>query len=114
MASNNFLGACPPIFTGKNYHIWVINMKAYLKALSLWETIESEDDPPPLRPNPTIAQMKIYEDVKPRKPKALTCLHSALSDMIFTRIMACETSTEEWVKLKVEFEGCDREETVKL
>lgn len=81
MASNNFLGANLSIFTGKKYHICVINMKAYLKALSLWKTVENEDDSPPLKPSPTIAQMKIYEDVKPRKPKALTSLHSALSDI---------------------------------
>ncbi|XP_015168340.1 uncharacterized protein [Solanum tuberosum] len=114
MASNSFLGAGPPMFTGENYHIWVIKMKAYLKALSLWETIESEDDPLPLGPNPTVAQMKIYEDAKSRKPKALTCLHSALSDVIFTRIMACETPKEVWEKLKEEFDGSDRVKTVKL
>ena len=114
MASNSFLGAGPPMFTGENYHIWVIKMKAYLKALSLWETIESEDDPLPLGPNPTVAQMKNYEDAKSRKPKALTCLHSALSDVIFTRIMACETPKEVWEKLKEEFDGSDRVKAVKL
>ncbi|XP_055826253.1 uncharacterized protein LOC129894583 [Solanum dulcamara] len=114
MASNNFLGAGHPMFTGENYHIWVIKMKAYLKDLSLWETIESEDDPPPLGPNPTVAQMKIYEDSKSRKPKALTCLHSALSDVIFTRIMTCETPKEAWEKLKEEFDGSDRVKAVKL
>nr|XP_019068168.1 uncharacterized protein LOC109119710 [Solanum lycopersicum] len=47
-------------------------MKAYLKALSLWETTESEHDPFPPGSNPTVAQIKIYEDVKSRKLKALT------------------------------------------
>lgn len=114
MASNSFLGAGPPMFTGKTYHIWVIKIKAYLKALSLWETIESEDDPLSLGPNPTVAQMKIYEDGKSKKVKALTCLHSAYSDVIFTRIIACETPKEAWEKLKEEFDGSDRVKTVKL
>lgn len=56
-------------------------MISYLKALSQWEIIESEVNPPSHGPNSTVAQMKIYEDVKPRKPKALTSLHSALSDI---------------------------------
>ncbi|PHT73454.1 hypothetical protein T459_24239 [Capsicum annuum] len=77
-------------------------MKAYLKALSLWEAVESENDPPPLGPNPTVAQMKNYEDAKSKKPKALTCLHSALLDVIFTKIMACETPKEVWEKLNEE------------
>ncbi|XP_055806936.1 uncharacterized protein LOC129875694 [Solanum dulcamara] len=114
MASNSFLGADPPMFTGKHYHIWVIKMKAYFKALSLWKTIEREDDLPPLGPNLTVAQMKIYKDAKSRKSKALTCLHSALSDMIFTRIMTFETPKEAWEKLKDEFDGSDRVKIVKL
>ena len=56
--------------------------------------IEILHDPYPLGPNPTVAQIKIYEDVKSRKLKALTCIRSTLSDMIFTRIMACEISKE--------------------
>ncbi|KAF3635294.1 Squalene synthase [Capsicum annuum] len=88
--------------------------KVYLKALSLWETVESENDPPPLGPNPTVAQMKNYKDAKSKKPKTLTCLHSALSNVIFTRIMACETPKEVWEKLKEDFDGSDRVKTVKL
>ncbi|PHT52022.1 Zinc finger CCCH domain-containing protein 33 [Capsicum baccatum] len=64
MASNSFLGAGPLMFTGENYHMWIIKMKAYLKDHSLWEAVESENDPPPLGPNPTVAQMKNYEDAK--------------------------------------------------
>lgn len=51
MASNSFLDAGPPMFIGENYHIWVIKM-TYLKALPL------------LGPNPTVAQIKNYEDAK--------------------------------------------------
>ena len=61
------------------------------KNLSVCERIESEDDPLPLRPNPIVAQMKIYEDEKSKKPKALICLYSSLLGVIFTRIMACST-----------------------
>lgn len=62
---------------------------ALLKALRLWETIESEDNPPPLGPNPTVAQMKIYEDVKSKKPKDLTCLCRA---PFFYKTGSCKTS----------------------
>ncbi|KAF2303818.1 hypothetical protein GH714_023602 [Hevea brasiliensis] len=64
--------------------------------------------------NPTLAQMKKHEEDVTKKPKALTCLHLALSDVIFTRIMACETPKEAWDKLKAEFEGSERVKTVKL
>jgi len=69
-------------------------MKAYLKALSLWDVVEDGADPPALGPNPTLAQMRAHEELKARKPRALTCIHFALLDVIFTRIMAYETPKE--------------------
>ena len=89
-------------------------MKSYLKALSLWDAIEDEEDPRPLGPNPTMNQIKQYEEMKARKPRALTCIHSALSDAIFTRIMTCESPKEAWDKLKAEFEGSSRVKVVKV
>ena len=105
MASRNFLGIGPPLFTGENYHIWVIKMKAYLKALSLWEAVEVGKDPPPPGPNPTMAQIRTHKEMKARKPRAFTCIHSALAKSIFTNIMDCETPKKAWEKLKVQFEG---------
>ncbi|KAL0416080.1 UNVERIFIED_CONTAM: Retrovirus-related Pol polyprotein from transposon TNT 1-94 [Sesamum latifolium] len=89
-------------------------MKAYLRAQSLWDVVENGVDPPVLRANPTLAQIKKHEEDLAKKPKALTCLNSALSDVIFTRIMACETPKEVWDKLRDEFEGSERVKMVKL
>lgn len=58
--------------------------------------------------------MNIYEDVKSRNPKSLTCLHSSHPDMIFTRTMACETPKEAREKLIEEFDESDRVKTFKL
>lgn len=58
--------------------------------------------------------MNIYEDVKSRNPKSLTCLHSSLPDMIFTITMACETPKEAREKLIEEFDESDRVKTFKL
>ena len=62
MASSNFLGTGPSMFTGENYHIWAIKMKVYLKALNLWDVVEVGVDPLPLLPNPTMAQIKNHEE----------------------------------------------------
>ena len=32
----------PPVFYDKNYHVWVVKMKAHLRGLGLWKWIESE------------------------------------------------------------------------
>ena len=61
-----------------------------------------------------MAEIKKYEEEKTKKPKALTCIHAALSDAIFSRIMTCETAKQAWDKLNEEFEGSDRVKIVKL
>ncbi|KAF2304185.1 hypothetical protein GH714_028401 [Hevea brasiliensis] len=83
-------------------------MKAYLRAFDLWEVVETGRDPPPLRVDPMLAQIKYYSEECAKKYKALFYLHQAVSDVIFTRIMSCETAKEAWDKLKEEFHGSDK------
>ena len=72
MASNPF-SQMLPILNGENYQMWAIKMKAHFKALSLWEVVEREADPTPLVQNPTLAQIKKYEENLAKKPKAKDC-----------------------------------------
>ncbi|XP_052489787.1 uncharacterized protein LOC128042480 [Gossypium raimondii] len=71
----------PPVFAGESYNIWAVKMKTYLQAHDLWNVVQNDIEPPPLRANPTIAQI---------------------------RIMACDTPMEAWDKLKEEFQGSDK------
>lgn len=89
-------------------------MKSYLKAFSLWEAIESDVDPTPLPQNPTIAQIKKYDEEMAKIAKAFSCLHSAMSEEIFTTIMGCDTPKEAWKKLKEEFEGNDQTKLMQI
>ena len=66
-------------------------MNTYLKSQGLWHVVETDEDPPALRENPTIAQIKAHEEEKLKKDKALTCIHSSLADHIFTSIMDLES-----------------------
>jgi hypothetical protein len=78
-------------------------METYLKAFDLWEIVESDKQPIPLGNNPTIAQMKFFNEEKAKRFKALTCVHNAVSEEIFIRIMACKSAKETWDKLKQNF-----------
>ena len=78
------------MFNGENYHILAVKMKFYLRFQGLWNIVISEADPPPLRENPTVAQMKAHEEEKLKKDKVITYLHSRLADHIFTKIMDLE------------------------
>ncbi|KAG8493853.1 hypothetical protein CXB51_011152 [Gossypium anomalum] len=84
------------------------NEKTYLQAHDLWNVVQNDTEPPPLRANPTIAQIRQHNEDCAKKYKAMSCLHSGVSDAIFTRIMACDTPKEVWDKLKKDFQGSNK------
>ncbi|TXG57779.1 hypothetical protein EZV62_015608 [Acer yangbiense] len=108
MATGSTVALQVPQFSKENYQIWVVKMKSYLKSFGLWEYVAEDKQVPALRANPTIAQIKQYEEEKMKKDKAVTCLHSALKDSVFTSIMHLETSKEIWDELKERYEGSER------
>ena len=103
-----------PIFTGSNYGVWAVKMKIYLKAFDLWEDVEADREVVPLNNNPTMAQIKYFHEQRAKKFKALTCIHNAVSEDIFTRIMACETAKDAWDKLKSEFQGDEKSKRMQI
>jgi hypothetical protein len=58
--------------------------------------------------------MKAYKEEKLNEDKAITCLHSGLADHIFTKIIDLETPKQVWDKLLGEFEGSNRDKTIRL
>ncbi|XP_031284419.1 uncharacterized protein LOC116143141 [Pistacia vera] len=95
----------PPIFNGEQYHVWAVKMKTYLRGHSLWKYVEEEKQIPELGANPTLNQIRIHEEEVAKALKALFYIHYAVTDQVFSRIMACDTPKEYWDKLKEEFGG---------
>ena len=83
-------------------------MKTYLQAFDLWEVVNSDVEPEPLRGNPTVAQIRQHADERTKRHKAMSCIQNSVSDVIFTRIMACESPKQAWDKLQEEFQGTER------
>ncbi|EOY19734.1 Copia-like retrotransposable element, putative [Theobroma cacao] len=108
MASTSYNAPAPPVFSGENYAIWSVKMEAYLRAFDLWEVVEVGGDPPEQRQNLTIEQMKQYSEEVAKRFKALSCIHSTVSDIIFTSIMTCKSAKKAWDKLNEEFQGSVR------
>ena len=81
-----------------------MKVKAYLQAYDLWEAVE-KDDKVDLPKHPTAAQKKNHIEATTKKYKALTAIHSAMSEELFTRVMTCDTAKLAWFKLKEEYEG---------
>lgn len=45
-----------------NCQSWAVKIQSFLKALNLWDVIESDTNPTPLLQNPTLAQIKKHEE----------------------------------------------------
>ncbi|XP_022895340.1 uncharacterized protein LOC111409532 [Olea europaea var. sylvestris] len=96
MASISFSALLSSVFTWENYDFWAAKIKVYLKAYDLWEFTEAGIEPPPLRTNPTIAQLKQY------------------SEEVAKKIMTCETAKEAWDILQEEFRGNARKRQMQV
>ncbi|XP_052182060.1 uncharacterized protein LOC127794845 [Diospyros lotus] len=103
-----FTVVAPPVFDGENYQVWAVRIKAYLDSSDLWEAVEVDYEIPPLPNNPTLAQIRHHKERRQRKSKAKSCLFSAVSSTIFTRIMTLKSAKEIWDFLKQEYEGNER------
>ncbi|GAV90345.1 UBN2 domain-containing protein [Cephalotus follicularis] len=91
-------------------------MTIYFKALDLWDSI-SERYPPPegeLPDDATAAQVKKIKEKSSKNFKALSILHSTVSETIFPRIFGVSTAKEAWDLLKEEFQGSNRTRAIRL
>ena len=101
--SSNFSVTSLHILMVKAANFWL--MQSYLKALGFWESLGE---------NPKLNQIKLHEEEKFKKPKALFVIHVTLSDPIFARIIDCKMPKDAWDKLQEEFERSARVKCVKL
>ncbi|KAH1046108.1 hypothetical protein J1N35_036892 [Gossypium stocksii] len=94
MSSASFSRPPLPVFNGENYHICVVKIKTYLQAFNLWEVVNADVESPPLRANPTIAQIRQHSDNRAKKYNVMLCLQICVSNVILVRIMTYETPKE--------------------
>ena len=74
----------------------------------MWEVVNSDVEPAPLRANSIVAQIRQHSDERTKRYKAMTCIQNSVFDVIFTRIIVCESPKQAWDKLKEEFQGTER------
>ncbi|KAA3481750.1 ankyrin repeat-containing protein [Gossypium australe] len=69
-------------------------MEKAIIAFNLWEVVNSDVEPVSLRANPTMAQIRQHTDERTKRHKVMSCIQNSVSDVIFTRIMACESPND--------------------
>ncbi|XP_031278535.1 uncharacterized protein LOC116136986 [Pistacia vera] len=98
----------PPVYNGELYHLWAVKMKVYMRGLGLWQYVEEEKQPSLLGPNPTLNQLRLHEEEVAKASRALSIIHQGVTDAIFTKIVACETTKKAWERLKEDPLGNER------
>ncbi|XP_057997057.1 uncharacterized protein LOC131176025 [Hevea brasiliensis] len=56
----------------------------------------------------------MHSEERAKKFKALSTIHASVTDVIFTRVMTCETAKQAWDKLKEEYQGTDRTRLIQM
>ncbi|XP_012448627.1 uncharacterized protein LOC105771779 [Gossypium raimondii] len=95
----------PLVFAGENYHIWVVKMKTYLQAHDLWNVVENDTKPAPLRANPTIAQIRQHSEECAKKHKAMSFIQNGVSDLKEEFLGSDKTRQQQLINLKRDFEN---------
>ena len=101
MSSSNQTLNPPITLTGQNYHIWSVKMQSFLEVYELWDIVTQDIPIPPLRENPTLAQIKSYNEEKAKRSKVKSLIQNSVADSVFYRIMACSTAKESWDRLSL-------------
>ena len=100
-----------PLFDGLNYALWSIRMRVYLQAqgADVWKRVANRYD---ILANPLgdTHGRKLYED----NSKAMNAILSGLNEIVFVKVMHCETMKEIWDKLNNIYEGDDKVKGEKL
>ncbi|KAF3619879.1 hypothetical protein FXO38_16072 [Capsicum annuum] len=89
-------------------------MRTYLCVYDLWEVVEVGREVNLLPNNPIMTQIKNHREEVSKNFKALSCIQSTLSEVIFARIIASENAKKAWDKLKEEFHGSDKIRQIKV
>ncbi|KAF2323746.1 hypothetical protein GH714_036806 [Hevea brasiliensis] len=92
---SGFSSIAPPSFNGDNYPVWVVKMRSFLKAMNLWESVESDANPTPLRSDPTLAQIKKSVLLEFKEEEEVVAQSTAEAEYIST---AATTNQAIWLR----------------
>ena len=100
-----------PIFDGLNYAFWNVRMRVYLQAqgVDVWKVVVNRYNVPTTPPTDQ-ALKKLYED----NSKVMNAILSDLAEIVFVKVMHCETVKEIWDKIKNIYEGDEKFKGEKL
>ena len=71
-----------------------LKMTVHIEVLDLWEGVEEDYEVTPFGDNPTVNHTKRHKDNKTRKAKSKSCLFSAVSLSILSKITQMKSAAQ--------------------
>ncbi len=91
----------PPTFTGNNYELWCLTMKALFKGQDVWEIVENgyvELADQVAYNALTQAEKDILKDQRKKDGKEMFYIHQAMHESILPRVASAKKVKEAWGK----------------
>jgi hypothetical protein len=107
----------PPTFTGKNYEMWSLNMKALFQGQDVWG-IGGNGYVEPIDQTTynclTKAEKNVLKDQRNKDGKALFYIHQDMHESILPRVASENQAKGAWDILQTSYQGIDKVKTAKL
>ncbi|MCI22098.1 retrovirus-related pol polyprotein from transposon TNT 1-94, partial [Trifolium medium] len=101
-----------PILDGKNWDMWVKQMRVIFNVQEVHEQVNNGFDPLPV--NPTKAQRTTLREAKKKDNKALFLIHQCVDAKVFEKIADSLSSKDAWDILQKRYGGDLKVTKVKL
>ena len=106
-----------PIFTGKNYEYWSLNMKALFIGQDVREIVQhgyAESTDMIAYNNLTQDEKDFLREQRKKYGKALFYIHQAMHESILPRVVEKTNPKQTWDTLETVYQGLDKVRTSKL
>ncbi|XP_070664442.1 uncharacterized protein [Malus domestica] len=108
------LASLIPRFGGDNYDYWSNNMKVLLKALELWNIVETGYEETDNEAALTQAQMNTLRENRKKDSKALFHIYQTIEMQVYERVAKAENAKQAWDMIENAYRGKEKVKKVRL
>jgi ABC-type dipeptide/oligopeptide/nickel transport system ATPase component len=106
-----------PTFTGKNYELWYLTMKALFQGQDVWEIVENgyvELKYQDMYNSLTQNEKDSFKYQMKKHGKAMFYVHQAMHESMLPRVSSTKQANEAWDILQTSYQGIEKFKTSKL
>ncbi|XP_026441683.1 uncharacterized protein LOC113340837 [Papaver somniferum] len=103
-----------PVFEGKNFEHWRIQMENIFKYQEVWDIVDTGYVEPEANAASTPEETSALQENRKKNAKATYILHQGVHESLFDRIVYISEAKKAWDALKTYYKGSDKVKKVRL